>query len=541
MSDYKQHPVQRIDRSLLVGCAVVLGFTILYPSTRLFVEALRHWQGDMLHQGLGRSAVLNTLLMSLASVITSGIVGTAVALFVTRFTFPGRTALATLAYLPFALPPLVGTLSFFYLIGSDGFIPRAIQQYTGMEGFEIKGPVAILLIHTYSFSVYFYAMVSAALESMDSSQLEAARTLGATRIRAFWQVTIPHLSPALMGASLLSFMTSAASFSAPYFFGDNFPYLSVEIYNERSQFNNDGAMTLSVILALLSLLGVLIFRSRHTPGVSGTKGTPRAITSRSGKLLTGLFAWGCMGLLLLPHLAIVYLSFVDHREWYSELFPTVFTLDNYTVLFQDKNAFRPIRNSIWMSGVAALGCLALGLPAAYLIGRQRRGGRWINLLIMLPWALPGTVVAMNLITAFNDPRLPEGLQLYNTVYLLPLAYFVRFIPLLTRMATAAVTQFDAGLIEAGQTLGASRGYCFRHIIMPLLAPSLLAASALVFASSLGEFVATILLYTPANLPIGIQIYQEWRGAGIGSAFAYSVFLMILVTLSLWLTSRKQKG
>ena len=300
-------------------------------------------------------------------------------------------------------------------------------------------------------------------------------------------------------------------------------------------------MTLSVVLALVSLLGVMIFRSRHTPSSSGTKGTPRAITSRSGKIMTGLIAWGCMLILLMPHLNIIYLSFVNHREWYSELFPTVFTLDNYRVLFEDTEALRPIRNSIWMSLVAALGCLALGLPAAYLIGRQRSGGRWVNVLVMLPWALPGTVVAMNLIAAFNDPNLPQGLQLYNTVYLLPLAYFIRFIPLLTRMATASVAHFDGSLIEAGQTLGASRGYSFRHIIFPIMAPSLFAATALVFASSLGEFVATILLYTPANLPIGIQIYQEWRGSGLGSAFAYSVFLMILVTFTLWLTSRKKKG
>mgnify|MGYP002633326632 CR=1 FL=1 len=540
MSGYKQPHLRTLDRGLLIFCAVVLGGTVAYPCIRLLMEAFAQWQWDVIGQGAGRSAMTNTLLMSLASVVASGIVGTAIAIFVTRYTFPGRKALAVLAYLPFALPPLVGTLSFFYLIGTDGFIPRTVHQVLGYENFRINGPVAILLIHTYSFSVYFYAMVSAALEGMDVSQGEAARTLGASRLRTFWKVTVPYLTPALMGASLLSFMTSAASFSAPYFFGDDFPYLSVEIYNERSQFNNSGAMTLSVVLAVVSLLGVLLFRSRHTPGTSGTKGTPRAITSRSGKLFTGFLAWGCMGLLLLPHLNIVYLSFVNHREWYAELFPTAFTLDNYTALFQDDASFSPIRNSVWMSLVAAASCLAVGLPAAYLIGRQRRGGRWVNVLVMLPWALPGTVVAMNLITAFNDPALPVSLQLYNTVYLLPLAYFVRFIPLLTRMATAAVTQFDGTLIEAGQTLGGSRRYCFQHIVMPLMAPSLLAATALVFASCLGEFVATILLYTPANLPIGIQIYQEWRGSGTGAAFAYSVLLMLLVTMTLFFTSARKK-
>ena len=533
MNSYKQHHLRNLDRSLLIVCFTVLGITIVYPSVRLLLEALPAWQWDLILKGSGREAIINTLGMCVASVITSGIVGTAIAFFVTRYSFPGRNALAALAYLPFALPPLVGTLSFYYLIGIDGLFPRTVHQFTNYDNFSMDGPVAILLIHTYSFSVYFYAMVSAALEGMDVSQVEAARTLGASRVRAFWKVTIPSLKPALLGASLLAFMTSGASFSAPLFFGNDFPYLSVQIFNERSQSNGDGAMTLSVVLALVSLLGVLLFRSKHRAGATGTKGVPRPVKSVSGRILTGVAAWGFMAMLLLPHINIVWLSLVDHREWYTELIPRAFTLDNYVTLFREDSAFRPIRNSVWMSLVAAVCCLAVGLPAAYLIGRNRIGGRWINVLVMLPWALPGTVVAMNLIASFNDSWIP----LYNTIYILPLAYFVRFLPLLTRMATASVTQFDGTLIEAGQTLGASRGYCFRRIIVPLMLPSLVAATALVFASSLGEFVATILLYTPSNLPIAIQINQEWRGSGLGSAFAYSVLLMILVTVT-FLVSRR---
>ena len=154
-------------------------------------------------------------------------------------------------------------------------------------------------------------------------------------------------------------------------------------------------------------------------------------------------------------------------------------------------------------------------------------------MVMIPWALPGTVIAMNLIAAFNDRWLP----LYNTALILPLAYFVRNIPLLTRMATASIALFDASLVEAGRTLGASPRFCFQHIVLPLLAPALVAATALVFATCLGEFVASILLYSPSNLPISIQINMEWRGSGVGSAFAYSVFLMILVTAT-FLVSRR---
>ena len=533
MNSYRQSALRKLDRRLLLLCGVALGVSILYPTLRLLVSAFARWEWEAVLDGAGRAAVLNTLFICSASVVTSGIIGTALAFLIARISFPGRRPLAALAYLPFALPPLVGTLSFYYLIGTDGLFTRWVRSVTGWDEFTVSGPVAILLIHTYSFSVFFYAMVSASLEGMDISQVEAARTLGASRWRAFWRVTVPMLMPALLGAALLTFMTSGASFSAPLFFGSDFPYLSVQIYNERTQFHEGAALTLSVVLACISLMAVLVFRSRRQTSGTASKGAPRELRSRSGRAFAGLFAWVCMLMLLTPHLNILWMSFVDHREWYDELVPIKLTWDNYTSIFGDPDAFRPIWNSLWISVAASAGTMLIGLPAAYLIGRRRRGAAWVNVLVMIPWALPGTVVAMNLITAFNDPWLP----LYNTILILPLGYFVRFIPLWTRIATASVAQFDASLIEAGQTLGGSPWFCFRQIIAPLMAPALVAATALVFASCLGEFVATILLYTPSNLPIAIRINMEWRGSGVGSAFAYGVFLMVMVTATFVLARR----
>src|SRR5690606_28758334 len=131
--------------------------------------------------------------------------------------------LSALAYLPFAMPPLVGTLSFYYLLGPDGFLPRTMHA-AGWTSFDVSGSVAILTVHTYSFCVFFYAMVSAALDGMDPAQVEAARTLGAGPWRAFRTVTLPQLRPALVGAALLTFMSSGASYSAPAFLAPRYPY-----------------------------------------------------------------------------------------------------------------------------------------------------------------------------------------------------------------------------------------------------------------------------------------------------------------------------
>jgi iron(III) transport system permease protein len=510
-----------------------LGLTVAYPTLRLLAQAISHWQPDALARKGGWTALRNTAFISLLSVICAGSVGTGLALALARYSFPGRRIVAALAYLPFTLPPLVGVVSFYYIIGRDGFIPRLLEQSFGWKHAALEGPGAILLIHTYSFFVFFYAMVSASLESMDASLIEAARTLGAARWRVFTRVTLPLLRPALFGAALLTFMSSGASFSAPLIFGNDYPMLSVRIYEEQSAHNDAIAQTLTVVLAAVSLLGVLVFRSSRAARSGASKGARKPIRGTAGRWAAFAGAVVAMLVLLAPHIAILWLSFIDHRKWYAEVFPTVWTLENYASIFRDPSAFGPIRNSLWMSAVAAIATLLVALPAAYLIARRRRGGRWVNALVMVPWALPGTVIAINLIVAFNDKWLP----LVGTVWMLPLAYFVRNVPLMTRFCASAIEPFDASLIEAGRSLGASPSYCFRRIVLPLVAPAIGAGLALVFATGLGEFVASVLLWVPANIPIAVQINSAWRGSGIGAAFAYSVLLMVLVGATYWVSRR----
>ncbi len=532
MKRSREGDLRTIDRGALVLCLLVLGAAVLYPTLRLIVQAFQQWTPRVLTDGPGLESIGNTFVVCIASVALAGMVGTLFALALSRYTFPGRNLLAALAYLPFTLPPMVGVISFYYLIGRDGFFPRALERYFGIEDAALPGLGAILLIHTYSFYVFFYAMVSAALDGMDRSLSEAARSLGAGKARTFFRVTVPLLMPALLGAALLTFMSSAASFSAPYFFGQNYRVLSVQIFQERSQFHYPESLTLTVVLAAIAFAGLLLFRARRTGGGAASKGVRQPIRSTAGRFAAGAVAWACIAVLLLPHIAILWFSFVDHGAWFTELIPTVFTFKNYTELFTNASAFAPIRSSLWTSAVATLATMLVALPAAYLVARRRRGGALVNLLVMLPWALPGTVIAINMIVAFNDPWMP----LYGTVWLLPLAYFVRSVPLVTRMAGAAIEVFDGTLIEAGQSLGASRAYCFWHIVVPLIAPAAGAAMALAFATSLGEFVASILLYVPANEPIAVRIFNESRRA-VGPAFAYSVLLMLLVAATFVVSRR----
>lgn len=522
-----------LDRTLFVVALAVLGFTIAYPSARMALQALGNWEWRALTSTGGYIATRNTIVISFLTVAASGVLGTTLAFLLNRFSFPGRDAIAAMALLPFALPPLVGVLSFYYLIGRDGFVPRFLEHAAGLEGWHLRGPAAILLVHTYSFYVFFYAMVSSALETMDRAPMEAARTLGASPWRVFTRVTLPMLRPALTGAALLAFMSSGASFSAPLIFGEDYSMLSVRIVQARDQFNHADAYTLTVVLALVSLMGVVVFRSSRKGAGTASKGVSVPVRSKGGRVLAGLLAAACGFVLILPHLTIFYLSFADFFVWNEQILPPSLTFGNYMHIFNDAEELMPIWNSAWTSGLAAAVTLAVALPAGYLIARGRPGSRMVNFLVMIPWALPGTVIAMNLIVAFNDPWMP----LYGTVWMLPLAYYVRNVPLLTRISSAAIEPFDASLIEAARTLGARPFFCFVHVAVPLLMPAIAAGAVLVFAMALGEFVASRLLYTPANIPISMQVYMAWSGSQRGSAFAYSVFLMVLVAAVFYMSRR----
>jgi iron(III) transport system permease protein len=521
-----------LDRWLLGICVLALGLTVLYPTARLIVTAFQIGSSAIVFQGAGPRVIVNTLIISLVSVISAGLLGTTLALLLTRYRFPGRNVLAAVAYLPYALPPLVGTLSFWYIIGPDGYLPRTIEHWFGVEDAYPSGPMGIIIIHTYSFYVLYYAMVSTALESMDPSLVEAARSHGAGRIYAFRRVTLPLLRPAIFGASLLTFMSSGASFSAPLFFGGDFAVLSTQIYNERTQSRYSEEVTFTVALATIALLGIFIFRVEEAAR-GGSKGLRSANLAGPGRYAAAALAAASILVLLTPHAVILVMSFVDHRAWHTELIPPAYTLENYRSLFTDSAMFRPIVNSLWMGGVAALAVIFVGLPCAYLIGRRKTGGWLMNVLVMVPWALPGTVVAINLLVATSDPWFP--LVLLSTT--LPVAYFVRTVPMFTRMATAAIQVFDTGLIEAARSLGATPRYAFWHVTLPLLAPAVISAAAMVFVTCLGEFVASVLLYSNWNMPIAVKINEQWQRISVGAAFAYSVLLMVLVAATFVLSRR----
>jgi iron(III) transport system permease protein len=530
---------------LAVGLTWVVGYPLLMTAMEAFglpgAATLEHWR-----QFVGRPdewlAVRHTLWIAFASVALSGLLGVPLAFLFERTEFPGRRLLGALVVLPVALPPLVGVLAFLFLYGDTGILTRGIQMVFGLSKppWRLRGAGAILLVHAYSMYVYFYLFCRAALARRDMSLSEAAASLGAGRLRTFFRVTLPQLRPALAGAGLLTFMTALASFSAPYIFGGSYRVMTTQIVVSR--LNGDVAMAQveSVALAIFAAIALWGVR-RVDPGMQlgggghGLAPARRRLARPSTRILVASLSWLLAVVLLLPHATVILVSFVPAGTWTNQLLPPVLALSNFTALMEQSRRLQPLLNSLWMATAATAGAVLLGLLAARLGDRLRGAmGRWLEALLVLPWAIPGTVFAIALATTFSVHRPLAGrFVLVGTLWILPLAYLVRSLPLTGRSTLAGLRQLDPALEEAASSLGAGPVRRMRRVVLPLLAPALAAGASLAFITTLGDFVTSILLYTYETRPISIEIYSSLRLQEIGVAAVYGVFLMIVSSLFLY--------
>ncbi len=524
------------------GLAALLLWLVAYPLLVTLTEALgypRAWTLGNFDAFAGRPdewlALWRSLWTSAASVVLAGAVGIPLAFLFERLDFPARRLLGALVALPVALPPLVGVMAFLFLYGESGFAARGLMALLHLEEapWRLQGPWAILLVHAYSMYVYFYLFTRAALRRFDPSMLEAASSLGAGAARTLLRVTLPLLRPAIAGAALLTFMTALASFSAPYLFGGDFRVMTTQILASKLNGEVATAQVETLALAALALLGLAAMR-RLDPGTSvaaGLRGVA-PLRRRPGSFARGSAAtlgWAVALALLLPHATLVLLSFVPPSTWTVEALPPVLDLSNYRGLFGEPERLRPVVNSLWMATAATLGAGALGLAAARLAARLRgRLGGILEVLLSLPWALPGTVFAMALAATFSvDAPLAGRFVLIGTPWILPLAYLVRSLPLTGRGALAGLRQIDPALDEAAASLGAGPWRTVRKVTWPLLRPALLAGASIAFIAALGDFVASIVLYTYETRPIAIEMLSSLRLHEFGIAAVYGVLLMVL--------------
>lgn len=491
-------------------------------------------------------AIKNSIVLGGLTVVVCGLVGTSLAFFIHYFEFPFKQIIDKLLLLPVMLPGLIIVFSFVQLYGESGLVTKTLELIPGVEKvpYSFSGLKGILFVHAYTQYVYFYISVSLAIKHIDYSVIESAYLLGASKFRIFTSVIWPFISPALIASAIITFMSGLGSFTAPSIIGGRFRVLTTHILLSKANNYMAAAATQVVILTCISLLFFVLLRKYEKKKVFhySVKSVPIQPVKIKKKFIRCLVL-GISGILvffiLLPVVTIVFLSFVKSGTWMISIYPQEFSLDNYMDIFTKPRTFAPFLNSSLMALAASFLCLIIAIPSSFIIVKTRLKVKWIvEFMVMLPWTMPASAIAINMINAYNLP----GIFSFNTVLvgtciLLPLGYFVRSIPIMVKIAGISFQNLNDTYLEASKSLGASGIQTFKKIALPILFPGLLAGFLLVFIRSVGEYTVSVFLYTPSNKPVSIAMVNAIFEYNIGLSMAYGTLLILLTAVMSMLISR----
>jgi iron(III) transport system permease protein len=538
--------------SWLVGCAVVASALIflVYPLINALLMAfvangkpitfanlsLLNFE-RFLVPGSYQRALINSIVSCSLATLLAALLAVPMAFAVARVEIAFRSLVLALSIIPLIAPPFIGAYAWIMLLGNNGIVTQLSHQYLGVTLPAIYGLFGVTVALALSYLPYLFLIVQGALAASDPSIEEAAKMAGASWIRIARTITLPMATPAIAAGMLVVFIKSMGEFGIPSILGGEFQVLPTLIYYQiNGFFNLNAAAAIAVVNVLLTLVALLLLQFVNRRAVATVTGSAQGAVRdrRIGiRILANSYLWFVLFLALLPQAVVALYSF--SLRWGDTLLPSVYGLDNYVNVAPE--AFRTMFNSTVLAAAATILCLAFGAVTAYWASRGPSAAKWtIDLAIMIPFVLPGIVVGVAYLTAFNE----GPLVLTGTATILVLAYFTRRVAFVFRSATTSLTQIDPKIEEASIICGASWIMTMRRVMLPLIAPSLIAAAILVFATLIGEISATVLLYSAAWKPISMAIYEFVSGNELAKASALGT-ICNLATLVLVLVASRLAG
>ena len=487
---------------------------------------------------LYKNALYHSLIVAVGVTILSTSIALPAAYALSRISLPFRGILLSLSVIPLISPPFIGAYSWVTLLGRSGIVTHYVDSWFGIELPSIYGAFGIILALTLSYFPYVLLIVQGALSAADPFIEENAHVMGASRSRILRTVTFPLIIPSIAAGGIIVFVKALGNFGVPAILGGEYYVLPTLIYFQvHGYFNLNGAAAIALVNVFIVLGTILILTkiNKKRGYVTVTSGSRRSvqITDFGPRVFANVYCWGLMFLALLPHMMVVFQSFVE--RWPGTLFPTQYGFANYGRIIGEMQT--PFTNSLILATVATIMCVVFGTLASYTSVRRKFFGKWaLDLTIMLPFVLPGIVTGVAYLTTFNSGIL----VLSGTSAILVLAYFVRRIAYVFRTVTAAISQVDIKLEEASLVCGASWGWTMKKITIPLVAPGIVAGAILVFSTLISEMSVTIMLYSAKWKTISIAIYEYVVSDELFDASAMGS-ITIVVTLLLVLLSSKLLG
>ena len=558
----------------VIGCAVLLLLFIAYPVSkalsgafldedgrtslqafvgRVFTE--RIWGLGCLRGGPSCGVAWNTLLLALLTAAGTTVLGAMMALMAERGSKRWQGPLRVLALLPIITPPFVVGLGLILLFGRAGVVNQLLESWFGIAPTRwFYGLPGIVIAQWFAFTPIAFMILRGVVQGVAPSLEEAAQMLRADRRRTFFTVTLPLLKPGLANAFLVGFIESLADFGNPIVLGGQYSVLSTEVFFAivGAQFDQGRAAALAWVLTLFALAvfaaqrAVLGKQNYTTVSGKGDAGVPMVLPDGVRRTIQGV---------ALPWIAftvVVYLfafagGFV--KTWGRDY---SLTLDHFRAAFSlEWGQFGLVWvgtawNSLWttlkLAALSAPMTAGVGLLIAWLLARNAfRGQGLFEFAALLAFAIPGTVLGVSYILAFNVPPL----ELTGTGLVIVLCFMFRNLPVGVRAGTAAFKQLDRSLDEASVMLRASTLQTLRHVVLPLLRPALIAALVYSFVRSMTTVSAVIFLVTAENELATTYIIGRVGNGDYGVALAYCTALMVLMSAAIaliqWLVGERKLG
>jgi iron(III) transport system permease protein len=548
--------------SSVVGCSVLLLLFIAFPVTKALYGAFmneegrwvlsaiferigneRVWGLNCLAGGVRCGVAWNTLFLALLTATGTTVMGTMMALLAERSASARvQTPLRVVALLPIITPPFVVGLGLILLFGRAGIVNQFLEY-----AFDIPptrwfyGLLGVWIAQLFAFTPIAFMIMRGVVQGVAPSLEEAAQTLRADRHKTFFTITLPLLKPGLANAFLVGFIESIADFGNPVVVGGQYSVLSTDIFFAivGAQYDQGRAASLAWILTLFALAvfalqrGLLGKQNYTTVSGKGDAGIPMALPDGVRRTLNAVvYPW-------LAFTVVVYLfaftgGFVQTwgRDYTLTLthFQTAFGLEwgDFGLVWAG-TAWNSLFTTVKLAGLSAPMTATVGLLIAYLLARTEfRGQGWFEFVALLAFAIPGTVLGVSYILAFNVPPV----ELTGTGLIIVLCFMFRNLPVGVRAGTAAFKQLDKSLDEASLMLRASTFQTLRHVVLPLLKPALVAALVYSFVRAMTTVSAVIFLVTAENELATTYIIGRVGNGDYGVALAYCTVLIILMSVAI---------
>lgn len=513
-------------------------FSITALSARLTDSGI--WNLTCLSEDGRCGVVWNSLGLAVITGITTTMLGLSLALLHKRTSFQPKALLRVLAVLPIITPPFVIGLGIILMFGRNGLVTSFLSEWFSIPRSRwIYGLTGLVIVQTLAFAPIAYLVLIGVVEGISPSMEEAARTLRADRWRTFWTVTWPLLRPGVANAFLIGFVESLADFGNPLVLGGNFDVLSTDIFFAIVGSQNDPgrAAALAIVLLFLTLSAFLLQklwlgrRFYTTIAGKGDTGNPVPLPFAIKTLVNVItvpwlvFTFAIYAIILLG--GFVYSLGIDNSFTFQH-YITAFGVEfgNNGILWTGR-AWPSFLTTLQLAALAAPPTAAIGLLTAYLLNRQRfLGQTGFEFMTMLSFAIPGTVIGVSYILAFNVPPI----ELTGTALILIICFVFRNLPVSIRAGLATLSQIDKSLDECSLMLRHNTPSTIRRVILPLIRPAITASLVYSFVRAITSVSAVIFLVSAQYNLATAYIVGRVEISDFGVAIAYSSVLIVLMML-----------